>query len=291
MIVPIEEPGVWERRLAGSLVRRLLYPRRPKSVHIPPDDALRPRVRFSASDGARLVGIHYPVQDPVGIVVLVHPDKRTAKHWWSRQGITDWLNTHRLDAFAFDLSGYGESSGGNVYLHDHVVAAVEEATLLAPGLPVHLWGVSIGSYAALNAAPVLPEVEAVVLESPYPTFRAWYQATGQPIAARFVRALECTFPTTYARIDAATNAARLSAPRILLAATTADRVTPVDLSRAVAAAAPLRTRYLEVEDTDHLGLFRSSAAYRTALLQTFGAVPNEDARQTLLEPGVTPLSR
>lgn len=278
--------------MAGFIVRRLLYPRRPTSPHVPPADHLLPRTTFTASDGATLAGIHHPAASPKGIVVLVHPDKRLAKHWWTHRGIVQWLNANGLDAFTFDLSVYGESRGGNVYLHEHVIAAVEEAARLRPGLPIHLWGVSIGSYAAANAAPRLPRLDSLVLESPYPTFHTWYSATGHAMGARIVRLLERLFPTTYARIDAARNVARLTTPNIIVAATRADRITPVALSRAVHTAAPPHARYLEYDDVEHLGLF-AKRHYQEALLETFGGTafpPATDPTPSLLTPGVATLS-
>lgn len=293
MTVTIQEPGPWERRTAGFIVRKLLYPRRPTSPHIPPADQLLPRTFFTASDGATLAGIHHPAASSQGIVVLVHPDKRLAKHWWSHRGIVQWLNANGLDAFTFDLSVYGESRGGNVYLHEHVIAAVEEAARLRPDLPLHLWGVSIGSYAAANAAPRLPRLDSLVLESPYPTFRTWYSATGHKVGARVVRLLERLFPTTYARIDAAQNVARLTTPNIIIAATRPDRITPVALSRAVHSAAPTHAHYLEYDDVEHLGLFAKSH-YRAALLKAFGTGSSFPAATgptpSLLTPGVATLS-
>jgi alpha-beta hydrolase superfamily lysophospholipase len=231
-------------------------------------------VRFRGNSGARLHGWHSRHPAPRGIVVLAHPDRRYGKQWFAREGWLSWLREQGLDALAFDFPMYGRSRGGSVALHEDVAAACRLARRLRPGLPVHLVGLSLGAFAALNAAPGL-DLESLVLESPYPTFEAWYSGRGGG-HERVNALLGRLFPRSYRRIDAGANAARVRA-RVLVLASRADAVTPVALTREVAARLPAgRTRLLEVDGAPHLGLFQrpeAREAIRTALAREDAGQP------------------
>lgn len=266
------EPSSFEKRLVGRLVKTIFFRgRRGGPWPLPGGLDGRP-LTFAGNSGARLAGLYFSTQDSRGIVVLAHPDRRYGKQWFVREGWIDWLASNGLDSLVFDFPVYGESRGGSTYLHDDVIAACHEARRLRPDLPLHLIGLSIGAFAAANASPRLPFLESMVLESPYPTFDAWY-GDGEQGHARINRLMARTFPKTYARIDANTNIRNADATRILIAGTVSDEVTPISLTRDVARASPLdRTTYLELDGVPHLGLF-ADARYREAVLATLTGVP------------------
>lgn len=269
------EPSAIEKRIVGALVKAVFFHGRRGGPWEPPLLLDVAEVRFKGNSGARLHGWHVRHPIPRGIVVLAHPDRRYGKQWFAREGWLAWLHEQGFDALCFDFPVYGQSGGGSTYLHDDVAAACRLARDLCPGLPVHLVGLSIGAFAALNAAPTLDFIDGLVLESPYPTFDAWYgggeagKATGRAKGHGTANALlGRLFPKTYRRIDAGANAANARARRILVAATRIDAVTPIALTRQVAAALPAdRTRALELDEVPHLGLFQR-AEYRQAVLDT-----------------------
>jgi len=262
----IPEPGATEKRVVGTLVKGLfLRGRRGREWPAPPETQ---PVSFRGNSGARLAALHLPTPEARGLVVLAHPDRRYGKHWFVREGWLPWLASNGYAALTFDFAAYGQSRGGSTYFHDDVLAAVEQARGLHPGLPLHVVGLSIGAFAVANASPRL-DAESLVLESPYPTFADWYGEAGGTLLPRVNAAMAKVWPRTARRIDAGRNIASARAKRILVAATPEDRVTPLPLSRRVAdAAPPERTTWLEVRGGAHLELFRSPA-YRTALLQTW----------------------
>ncbi|MBW3583170.1 MAG: lysophospholipase [Euryarchaeota archaeon] len=283
MQVPgLPNPGVWERRILSTLVGRLLYPPRNGGPWpVPPG---LERVTGRGRDGSTLIGLHAPHADPRGVVVLVHPDRRYGKHWFDREGWFGHLADHGYASMAFDLTPYGESHGGQLYLHDQVLGMVDTARDTHPGVPLHLVGLSLGAFASMNAAPEIPDLDSLTLESPYPTFQTWYDAVDAGFPAKVNRLLERAFTTSYRRIDAGRNIAQATAKRILVAATSPDTVTPTRLSRAVARSAPQgRTTYLELEGVEHLGLFHD-ARYREALIATLNGEKVEGTR-----PDVAPL--
>lgn len=176
-----QEPGTLEKRVVGALVKALFFRGRRGGPWEPPLGLDVSAVRFEGNSGARLHGWHVRHGAPRGIVVLAHPDRRYGKQWFAREGWLSWLHANGFESLCFDFPVYGESGGGSTYLHDDVAAACRLARRLRPGLPVHLVGLSIGAFAAINAAPRLDFVESMVLESPYPTFEAWYSG-GRPRA-------------------------------------------------------------------------------------------------------------
>lgn len=260
----MEAPSLFERRAAGLFVRSLFLRDRRGGPWTPPADLRHTPVSFEGNTGARLSGFWFPAEKARGAVVLAHPDRRYGKHWFVKEGYVRFLLAHGYDALTFDFTGYGESRGPSTYYHEDVLAAARLARHWAGGFPVHVLGVSMGAFAACNAAPRLDFVRSLVLESPYPSFNAWY-AKGPSLAA--MRAFDRVFPRTSAAIQADRNVARAAPRRLLLAYSPRDEVTPPPLSRRVAEAAPAdRTRVLEV-DAPHLG-FLEDARYREALLET-----------------------
>jgi alpha-beta hydrolase superfamily lysophospholipase len=268
-VQPPASPSELERRVTGFLVKTFLYRGRRGGPWELPAHLTAHRVGFGGNSGARLVGYHFPCPDPAGIVVLAHPDKRYAKHWFVKEGWIDWLLGQGFECLIFDFPVYGESGGGSAHLGDDVAAAVRWAQHARPGLPVHVIGVSVGAFAAINGLRHVDRVAAVVLESPYPDFGAWYgKADGAKGWHRALnRAMERVFPKTYAYIHAGENVRHIVGDRILIAASKADSVTPIELSRMVAANAPPdRTEVLELDGAAHLDLFRTPQ-YRAAILR------------------------
>jgi len=261
-------PGPIERRVVGATVRAVFWgDRRGKPWPVPPH-LEHEEVRFPGNSGATLAGRYFPHPAPKGVVVLAHPDRRYGAHWFVKEGWVEWLLRHGYEALAFDFAPFGSSRGGSTYLHDDVAGAVAFARRWSGGLPVHVVGLSIGAFAAANASPRL-DVESLVLESPYPTFNAWYgRGWGKWAMAAFDRA----FPRTRDAIQAHRNIGHARARRILVAASPDDKVTPARLSRAVFDAAPRRARWVEVPGAGHLGLF-ADEGYRAEVLATLAGRP------------------
>ncbi|MBI2076795.1 MAG: alpha/beta fold hydrolase [Euryarchaeota archaeon] len=266
----MEAPSRLERRVVGAIVKRWFGNRRAPLPEVPFDYDFEP-IEFRGNGGARTRGRWFPLDGARGTVVLAHPDRRYGQHWFVRSGWIRFLQAAGYQALTFDFPMYGQSRGGSTYLHDDVLAAVDWAKGRS-SLPVHVVGLSLGAFAAANASPQMHDVESLVLESPYPTFNAWFARGPQRWA---MDAFDRAFPRTARRIQAHVNVANARPQRILVAASRSDRVTPIDLSRRVAAAAPPeRTSYLELDGPGHLELLTASAAYREAVLATLaGGAP------------------
>lgn len=261
----MEVPSPFERRLAGAIVKSVFLRDRRGGPWQPPAELPATPLTFEGNTGASLAGLWFAAERPRGAVVLAHPDRRYAKHWFVKEGWVAFLLENGYDVLTFDLTGYGESRGPATYFHEDIVAAARVAQRWSGGFPVHVIGVSMGAFAACNASPRLDFVRSLVLESPYPSFNAWY-AKGPGLAA--MRAFDAIFPRTSAAIQADRNVAAAQPKRVLVAWSDADEVTRPALSEAIARAAPAeRTETFRHASAPHLKLFEDPE-YRRAILRT-----------------------
>lgn len=249
--------------------------RRGKAWAVPARLAHEP-IEFEGNTGARVAGRWFPAERSRGVVVLAHPDKRYAQHWFVDAGWVDFLHAAAYDVLTFDFPGYGNSHGVATYYHEDLLAAARLAQRWAGGLPVHVVGVSMGAFVAANASPHLDFVDGLVLESPYPSFNAWYSSGPYRWAMEL---FDLAFPRSAAMIQAPANLARAATKRVLIAWPAEDEVTPPALSHQVAQAAPpQRARTLEIPRARHLEPFATSPEYRAAVLETLGH-PASEARE------------
>lgn len=260
----MEPPSPLERRVVGALVKTAFLRGRRRAPPPPPDHLPSRDVTFEGNTGARIAGRWFPAERPKGAVVLAHPDKRLAKDWFVKAGWVDFLHQNGYDALTFDFPGYGASRGPATYYHEDVLAAARFAEAWSGRLPVHVVGVSMGAFAAANASPRLTWVKSLVLESPYPSFNAWY--AGKP-EARVMDAFDKAFPRSSRAIQADRNIAHAAPRRVLVALAEEDEVTPPALSEAVARALP-RAEVVRVKGARHLELFERAPEYREAVLRT-----------------------
>jgi alpha-beta hydrolase superfamily lysophospholipase len=125
-------------------------------------------VVFPSRDGVRLHGWWIPAPKPVGIAILCHgylmnrcEPLPVARELWL-------VGFHCL---VFDFRAMGKSEGDLCTIGDlerlDVLSAVDFATRTAPGLPVVVYGASMGGAAALLAAAEDTRVRAVVADSAY----------------------------------------------------------------------------------------------------------------------------
>ncbi len=262
-------PSRLERRVVGAFVRATMFRRRHAPGWPVPADLPHTDLQFEGNTGASIAGRHFPHASPRGIVVLAHPDRRYAQHWFVKTGWVAWLLQNGFSVLTFDFTNYGASRGGSTYLFEDLVAACHLARKLEPAIPVHVIGLSLGAFSAANAAPLVPFVEAMVLESPYPSFNSWYEGDGHRFGKAAMSAFDRLWPRTAALIQADRRIAASSAKRILVAGSRSDEVTAISLTRRVAAGAPAdRSVVWEADAVEHLGLFEKVPSYREAILAT-----------------------
>lgn len=130
--------------------------------------------RVTAPDGVELRTRHWPRgaidPDPWAVVLLVHG---LGEHSGRYEHVGRWLTEAGLDVHAYDQRGFGASGGRRAYvdrwsqLHDDLEARLAAARSWSPGLPVVLYGHSLGGLVALGYALTdRPAPDRLVLSGP-----------------------------------------------------------------------------------------------------------------------------
>lgn len=104
-------------------------------------------------DGTKLIGQEYLLDQPSGIVCLVHG---LGEHIGRYTHVAHFFTTHNFAVFAIDLRGHGHSEGkrGHTPNHDRLVDDVEEFLMYARSeyndVPLFLYGHSMGGNIVAN---------------------------------------------------------------------------------------------------------------------------------------------
>jgi pimeloyl-ACP methyl ester carboxylesterase len=142
-------PGAGEERLASFFLNRF-GPRLARVEPQEPPGHLAPfeQVGIPRRDrrGA-LAGTWYPAgRKARGAVLLSHPWVEWGRAYFHRRGRLEALRAAGYHALAFDLSGLGGSPPRAGFRDRDLEDALAWLRRRAPGVPVHVWGVSAGGY-------------------------------------------------------------------------------------------------------------------------------------------------
>lgn len=143
-----------------------------------------------------------------GAVLLVHPWVQTGKAYFHRRGRIPALRSAGYHALAIDLGGFGGSARQAGFFDRDVAAGLACLRQLAPGLPLHLWGVSSGGYWAHPALTAARGVAGAMFEDVSPHLLEWSWRVapwGRPAYFVFRRCL----PRAYRYLDLRRHAAAL----------------------------------------------------------------------------------
>jgi fermentation-respiration switch protein FrsA (DUF1100 family) len=145
----------------------------PRRLEPPTGDLLRENgipyqeIELQTSDGIRLAAWYTPPQN--GALILV-------AHGYGDRRSEDFYNLfaeHGYGVLAWDFRGHGASGGDLVTLGYYEVFDVEAAldyALTRPGVEhVGGWGGSMGGVTMIRAMATHPEIEALVVDSPFAT--------------------------------------------------------------------------------------------------------------------------
>ena len=159
---------------AGTLLMSLVageFLTRPARAPIgpPPPDLAAEAVHIVYGDGQQVSGWFLPGRANEGAVLLLHGVRGSRLQMLER---ARWLQSEGIAALLIDLPSHGESSGERISFGRREALGVEAALgwlrARLPGEKLGGIGVSLGG-ASLLFADRQPELDAVVLESVYPT--------------------------------------------------------------------------------------------------------------------------
>ena len=207
--------------------RTVLYHPSSEITETPADHHLRYQtVYFRASDGTRLEGWWIPCRNARATVVYCHGNAG------NRSGDARWapfFARQRMNVLLWDYRGYGGSEGhpSEDGLRRDAQAAFDAAAESAPGLPVILYGHSLGGAVAAGLAQDRPAA-GLILEGTF--------ASARDMAARLYPAWPVA-PFLSVRYDTAAGTAALSGLPKLIGHSPDDDVVPFQSGRTLHAAA------------------------------------------------------
>jgi len=244
------------------------------TVGAPPNGLDAEAVRIPYGDGHHLTGWYLPGRAGEGATLLIHGVRGNRLQMLAR---ARWLQREGVASLVIDLPSHGESSGERITFGRHEAAGVDAALAWLrqrlPGEKLGAIGVSLGG-ASLLFARRQPELDALVLESVYPTITdavkdrlsMRFGATAGHALAPLLLAqvpLRLRFGTAQLRpIDAISS---VHAP-LLLASGTEDLHTRWPETEALFAAAPEPKTLWAVQGAAHVDLYDFNAtAYEAKL--------------------------
>jgi pimeloyl-ACP methyl ester carboxylesterase len=263
----------------------------PKSFELAFED-----VAFPSSDGVPLKGWWVGAPNARGSVVLVHGLNRSRIEMVKK---TPFLAREGWNALLFDLRNHGESGGDRRTLgakeKQDVKAAAALARQKAPGLPVVVWGVSLGGASATFAAAEERDVAGLVCDSSYRSLRdtvrhhvvlvrsyAWWarlipQWPAADIATFWMGRRGGFDPD---EIDVVAAARKLAGRPALFVCNSDDRRMPKEIAFELKDAAGARARVLVVPGKSHGGAYRDATpAYEHAVSELLNEVAHGAAEQ------------
>lgn len=126
---------------------------------------------FIAHDGVRLNALCWPVASPVAAVLIIHG---LGEHIARYDRLAARFNERQISVWGFDHRGHGQSPGKRGHIatmgdfYSDIDTALQYLRSEHPGLPLILYGQSMGGNLALNyVLPTKKEVAAVIASSPY----------------------------------------------------------------------------------------------------------------------------
>lgn len=269
--------------VASRLTRRA-RPRAPEPVPAVSWGTAEP-LTLTTSDGQTLGAWFFPGRADRPAVILLHGNGESRTACLPQ---AELLASAGYPVLSVTLRAHGDSTGerndiGYSARHD-AIAALAWLEAKRPGKPVVVWGRSLGSAAALFAAPDLgSRVCGYVLECPYRDLRTAVRNRLRvylpPVLDSIAYAgLRVTAPLVLPDFDrispleAATHVPREA--RVLVLTGSTDRRATPDEARAIAERIGLNAELVVIEGGDHLQLERPDPArYRAVLLDFLAKCP------------------
>ena len=125
---------------------------------------------ITSTDGKQLFAREWPVDNPVAVIALVHG---LGEHIGRYDHMAGFYNANDIAVLGFDHRGHGRTEGkkghspGFELMMDDVHALIEQAAEKYPGVPLFLYGHSMGACIALNyTLKRKPEIKAVIASAP-----------------------------------------------------------------------------------------------------------------------------
>lgn len=237
------------------------------SIGRPPPDFTVTNATFVSSSGSLVQGWISNGTAGQGVVLLLHGIRADRREMLPR---AQFLHRLGYSVLLFDFQAHGESRGADITFGDResrdVVAALQYLRYKLPEERIGVIGVSLGA-AAFVLADGRPGVDAVVLESMYPTLeqavagrlRLHVGPVGTLAAPLLMLQLRSRLDLDANRLRPMDRMARIGAPVFILNGAL-DRYTSIDEARALFAAAAAPKDFWAVKGAAHVDFYTFAKA-------------------------------
>lgn len=224
------------------------------------------RVDLTTQDGLRLVAYEVRRPNPKAVIIFLSGIQNPSVTAFF--GHARWLAGHGYASLLLEMRAHGESEGDLICLgyreHLDVRAAVDylRASSAYDGVPIVVYGLSMGGATAINAAGQIPEIAGVISLSAFSSWPdvfadnmalqgapAWLAAAEKPFVAAYTA---LRFGPTNAGITPARQIARLGDRPALLIHSRGDSQVPFASFERLVARAPGHVETWVVEGDRHL---------------------------------------
>ena len=233
----------------------------PRSIGSPPPSLGGQDVVFTSGSGSSVHGWFVRCESGQGAVLLLHGVRGDRRDMQSR---AEFLHARRYSVLLIDFQAHGESPGAQITFGAResldVTAALINLQRWVPGEPIGVIGVSLGA-AAFVLAENRPAVNAVVLESMYPTveqavsdrLRLHLGPVGPMLAPLLLVQIRPRLGIGIDQLRPIDRVGAIGAPVFILSGTL-DQHTSIGEARALFAAASKPKDFWAVEGAAHVNL-------------------------------------
>ena len=145
-------------------------------------------LHWKNAEGLQIFARNWPVDLPKAVIALVHGQ---GEHLGRYDHVAHWFNAHGFAVTLYDQQGHGQSEGTRGHaasievLLDDLGQFLEKTKDLYPGLPVFLYGHSMGGNVALNyVLRRKPDLKGIITTGPW--IRLAFEAPALKVAAGYL---------------------------------------------------------------------------------------------------------
>lgn len=249
-VPPPPRPPRFEERL-GDAGLLLFAPRVRHIEQADPPASLAPWTRVLAprAEGGHVDCTWFPTPGARGVVLLAPPWLDWGQSYFHRRGRIEALREAGYACLSFDMGGFGRTTPTRGFRDRDAEAALAMIRQLAPGVPVHVWGVSSGGHWLHPVLARGARVHGAMFEDVTPHLLEWSELVTPRLRAAY-RAARRLFPRTDRYMDMRNHAPHLDARAVTYVAGSRDVGVPVAHTRELARLAGAEC--VIVDGADHL---------------------------------------
>ncbi len=212
-----------------------------------------------------------------GNIVCAHPMGYSAKGYFLKNGIADYLRNNGYNVVIFDFNGFGDSTDGDYNLPEDILAAGQYLQTKAPGFKLGIFGISFGAAMAVCALQKKENpYSSAVFESTFTSLVEFWAHFG--MLGKFIKLLPLLTPGIEKKMNALYNVDKIkNTEKILWIHGDADKQTPVEMGIRLQKAANISSDLWVVPGGKHAKCFSMSPElYREKMLGFFDATLKKD---------------